>query len=77
MANMRKTIKEIEAAVEAEWSDYRISHSRGGHICVTLRCASATRKVFTGSTTGDKKRLLNFRQDLRRNIKILKNEARV
>lgn len=75
MSSMARRLKEVERAVGEIWSDYAIGITPGGHVCVTLRHGPKRRKVFTGSTPGDRKGLLNFKQDLRRNLETLKSEA--
>lgn len=56
----------IEQATEQLASDFSIDMTPGTHICVTLRRAGQSRKVFTGLTPSDHRALQNFKSNLRR-----------
>lgn len=63
---VREIRRAVEQATEELASDYQIAMTSGSHICVTLRRAGKSRKVFTGLTPSDCRTFQNFKRDLRR-----------
>lgn len=62
----REVRQAIELATEELASDYSIEITSGKHICVTLRRAGQSRKVFAGLTPSDHRAFQNFKSNLRR-----------
>lgn len=68
MANEKKRKKELTREVERAGCEcVEINKRKAGHFAVMIKTpAGAIKTVFTGTTPGDRRGLLNFRQDVRR-----------
>lgn len=69
----KKRWNEITSIVESEWSDFEIEAS-GKHIQVTFResVSGTSRKTFASFTPSDGRADLNFRSDVRKIVRELK-----